>query len=73
MKPGKDVDEWGGSEWEEKTPAEIKQEDGLEDLVKKVRFVRCIRGARYWYCLKMSNHMSNVLPLKNELRVVYDD
>lgn len=36
MKPGKDVDEWGGSEWEEKTPAESKLEEGLEDLVKQV-------------------------------------
>lgn len=39
MKPGKDVDEWGGSVWEEKTPAESKQEEGLEDLVKQVQFL----------------------------------
>eukprot|EP00752_Nemacystus_decipiens_P010451 g9310.t1 len=36
MKPGKEVDEWGGSVWEERTPEESKREAGLEDLVKKV-------------------------------------
>ena len=36
MKPGNEVDEWGGSVWEERTPEERKREDGLEDLVKKV-------------------------------------
>lgn len=36
MKPGKDKDEWGGSEWEEKTPEESKREDGLEELVENV-------------------------------------
>lgn len=37
MKPGKDADEYGGSEWEVKTPEETKREEGLEELVKKVR------------------------------------
>lgn len=36
MKAGKEVNEWGGSEWEELTPEECKREAGLEDLVKKV-------------------------------------
>ena len=36
MKPGREVDEWGGSVWEEPTPEESKRDAGLEDLVKKV-------------------------------------
>lgn len=42
MKPGDDVDEWGGSEWVEKTPGETKREDELEDLVKKVQLLACL-------------------------------
>lgn len=37
MKPGNEVDEWGGSAWEQRAPEESKREAGLEDLVKKVR------------------------------------
>ncbi|CAM9473686.1 unnamed protein product [Scytosiphon promiscuus] len=36
MKAGKEVNEWGGSEWEERAPEESKREAGLEDLVQKV-------------------------------------
>lgn len=35
MQPGNEVDEWGGSAWEQRTPGESKREAGLEDLVKK--------------------------------------
>lgn len=40
MKSGKEVDEWGGSVWEERTPEESKRDAGLEDLVKKVCVAR---------------------------------
>ena len=36
MKPGPNVDEWGGSEWVEMTPEEVKREAELGELVKKV-------------------------------------
>lgn len=36
MKPGKNKNEWGGSEWEEKTPEECKREHGLAELINNV-------------------------------------
>lgn len=44
MKPAKEVDEWGGSAWDEQTPGESKREAGLEDLVKKVCCVFFLQG-----------------------------
>lgn len=48
MKPGKEVDEWGGSPWEERTPEESKRDAGLEDLVKKV-------GVPEMYCFSSTD------------------
>lgn len=36
MVPGKDVDEWGGSEWVEMPQEEQKRDEGLAELVKQV-------------------------------------